>query len=100
MAIPLCEGDDWPHILPGFPPEKIDKHSLEWPTWRIELWHEVTHQISNDLFKTWEPKEPGRRLPNGLKSESGHGDGWFKGIKQFALKLNVDPEELDALLNQ
>ena len=49
MALPLCEGNEWPTTISGFPPRGLDKHSDEWPVWRIEIWHEVVHQVTNDI---------------------------------------------------
>jgi hypothetical protein len=100
MALPLAEADDWPTILPDFPPPDLNKHSENWPTWRIELWHEVVHQVSNDLLTAWDPNESPRCRPNQTRSQPGHGLGWFDGVKLVARKLGVEAEELDALLDQ
>ena len=100
MALPLCEGNEWPTTIPGFPPRGLDKHSDEWPVWRIEIWHEVVHQVTNDICCKWNPKETGRRRPNETMSTSGHGPDWFAGVTHLAGKLGVDPEALDALLDQ
>jgi hypothetical protein len=32
-----------------FPPRAWGKHDEDWPLWRIELWHEVVHQVSSHL---------------------------------------------------
>lgn len=99
MALPFTDASDqWPVALPAFPPHSWLKH--EWPVWRIELWHEVVHQVSNDLLAGWNPTEAPRQRPNGTRSQTGHGLGWFKGVQHFAAKLGVDSEALDALLDQ
>lgn len=99
MVLPFTDASDqWPVALPAFPPPSWLKH--EWPVWRIELWHEVVHQVSNDLLAGWNPTETPRQRPNGTRSQTGHGLGWFKGVQHFASKLGVDAEGLDALLDQ
>jgi hypothetical protein len=99
MALPLSSTEDqWPTTLPPLPPTTLAKH--EWPVWRIELWHEVIHQVSNDIQKAWDPKEPPRTRTNGSRSTTGHGAGWFFGIQHAAVLLSVDADALDELLDQ
>lgn len=101
MGLPLTSAEDqWPRTVPSFPPATLAKFSDEWPAWRIELWHEVVHQVSNDICNAWDPKEPPRRRTNGSLSTTGHGRGWFAGIQHAALKLSVDADALDELLDQ
>ena len=48
IILPLNDGDiDFQTpIAPQFPPANWNKlHNIEWPIWRIELWHEVCHQV-------------------------------------------------------
>lgn len=98
---PLTSAEDqWPSVLPLFPPTTFTKLSDVWPAWRIELWHEVVHQVSHDICGAWDPKEPPRTRANGSRSASGHGAGWFRGIQHAALKLSVGADDLDALLDQ
>lgn len=100
MVLPLCDGNDWPAQMPAFPPTDWSKHASDWPIWRIELWHEVVHQVSNDVLRAWDPKEPGRKRPDGSTSQQGHGVGWFKGVCYVAARIGAQPEELDALLDR
>jgi hypothetical protein len=98
MVLPLCTGDDQPEELPSFPPPLWSKHG--WPAWRFELWHEVVHQVSNDLMGSWDPKEPGRIRRDRSTSDQGHGIGWFRGICRLAAVFGADPEEIDLLLDR
>ena len=101
MALPLTSAEDqWPAEVPSFPPATLAKFSDEWPAWRIELWHEVVHQVSNDICNAWDPKEPPRTRNNGSRSATGHGAGWFIGIQHAAAKLSVSADALDELLDQ
>lgn len=101
MAVPLTSAEDqWPTVAPSFPPTEFAKHSADWPVWRIELWHEVIHQVSNDITNTWDPKEPPRTRPNGTRSSTGHGAGWFAGIQHAAATFSVAAAHLDELLDQ
>lgn len=101
MAVPLTSAEDqWPTVAPSFPPTEFAKYSADWPVWRIELWHEVIHQVSNDITKTWDPKEPPRTRLDGSRSSTGHGAGWFAGIQHAAETLLVAAADLDELLDQ
>lgn len=101
IALPLTSAmDQWPTVVPTFPPASLAKVADEWPVWRIELWHEVVHQVSNDICKAWNPKEPPRVRTNGSRSTTGHGAGWFAGIQHAAAKLSVEADALDELLDQ
>jgi len=100
MILPLCDGDDWPSHDLDFPPAEWSKYGVEWPMWRIELWHEFVHQVSDDVHRGWSPKEPGRRRPDGSMSDKGHGAGWFDGVRSVAAAFGVDPENLDRLLDR
>lgn len=84
----------------GFPPTDFHKNGNCWPSWRIELWHEVVHQVSDTVFGKWNPKEPGRVRPDGTLSERGHGEGWYVGLEYLATKVEVEPEVLESLLNR
>jgi hypothetical protein len=97
IVLPYC-GDDLPTFereVP-FPPAKLQQHL--WPIWRIDLWHEGIHQLS-DVLDRWDPHEPPRRKANGRLSEVGHGVGWFEAMKAAASKFSWDADELDSLLD-
>lgn len=99
MAVPLAPGDPLPSTIPDFPPRVWNTRSDEWPTWRLDVWHEVVHQVSNDILKAWDLKEPGRSRERG-RSDPGHGVGWFQGIQHVAAHFSVDADALDLLLDQ
>ncbi len=37
-----------------FPPAGWDTMRSEWPRWRLDLWHEVLHQVEKDILGTWD----------------------------------------------
>jgi hypothetical protein len=96
-VIALPQTDDGPIELPEFPPG--DWHKLSWPIWRIELWHEVIHQLSDHLG-VLDRKEPGRVRDDGSRSTEGHGKGWWMAIQYAAECLAVSPDTLDHLLDR
>jgi len=100
IILPMCDGDEHPERLPPFPPFTWLKHDDAWPVWRIELWHEVVHQVSNDLLSSWNPKEPGRARADQTVSDMGHGVGWFQGVCRVASVFAIDPDLLDRLLDR
>jgi hypothetical protein len=99
LVLPFYEGDDLPEYPPSFPPKQWNKLALEWPTWRIELWHETIHQLS-DALGTFDLQEPGRRRSNGTLSNIGHGLGWLAAIEHAARRFDITPDALDAILDQ
>jgi hypothetical protein len=68
-----------------FPPNSWDKFSKAWPQWRIELWHEVLHQIEHHVLNAWKDGEH-------------HGESYKHAIEIAANKLSsiadVTPEKL------
>lgn len=101
--LPIAAGDPLPSSQPSAP-TRWTKAAPEWHPWRIEVWHETIHQLSENLG-VYDSKEPGRLRSNGTKSTTGHGAGWWTAINDAATKLskavgvNVSPDELDALLD-
>jgi hypothetical protein len=100
IAFPLLENFDCPATLSEYPPSSWIKQGDQWPAWRIDLWHEVAHQASHELYDACNPKEPGRIRSDGTRSEMGHGTGWFKGVSHVANHFGVMPEDLENLLNR
>lgn len=81
-----------------FPPPTLDRHDAEWPLWRIELWHEVIHQLSSQLG-VYDHEEPGHRMATGqFWTARGHGDGWLRAIEHAAREFEVAPIQLEELL--
>jgi hypothetical protein len=96
LALPQVV-DDLPDNLPEFPP--TDWRKLIWPPWRIELWHEVIHQLSDHLG-VLDIQEPGRVRFDETQSSKGHGEGWRIAIQRAAERFGLPPDELDSLLDR
>jgi hypothetical protein len=87
--IALPQVDDLRVDQPEFPP--VDWRKSNWPVWRIELWHEVIHQLS-DQIGVLDRSEPGRVRDDGSRSTMGHGEGWWAAIQKAVERLAVSPE--------
>ncbi|TYP94870.1 hypothetical protein LX73_0160 [Fodinibius salinus] len=71
---------------PSFPPKEWNKlHPMEWPVWRVELWHEVVHQVEDQILNKWSP------LHN-------HGNSWSEAIRYVAKEFSVEPETIERLM--
>jgi len=71
---------------PKFPPIVWDKaHPKEWPLWRVELWHEVCHQVENDIIRGWKGGVEG-------------GDAWKDAVIYIAKCFKVTKEQVTAIL--
>lgn len=44
-------------IQPEFPPSAWDGKPPVWPRWRLDLLHEVVHQVENDRLQLWTGRE-------------------------------------------
>ena len=98
IRLPVCPGDTLPTEKPQFP-VAWSKRQSEWDPWRIELWHEVIHQLSAHRG-VYNSLEQGRTRADGSKSSIGRGDGWWTAIQAAANALKVvTAEDLDALLD-
>jgi hypothetical protein len=72
---------------PTFPPEVWDRnHPYEWPIWRIELWHEVCHQVEDQIFNEWDAKIE-------------QGEAWEKSMKYIADCFSITINELSNALS-
>ena len=60
----------------AFPPVSWDKMNPGWPRWRLDLWHEVLHQVEHDIFDSWEGGEE-------------HGESYMRAIQYAVTKLNA-----------
>lgn len=96
LVLPLYESN-LPSESLVFPPG--DLGAAAWPIWRIELWHEFAHQVSDQIFSSWDPAEPGRNRGRRGLSTAGHGRGWWQGLSKVATRFGFEPEPLDALLD-
>jgi hypothetical protein len=99
LALPICEADDLPSEETAFPPTEWHKASTQWPAWRIELWHEVVHQQSDELG-LFNPKEPGRTRADGSTSDMGHGRRWWSAVQKVAQRCGALPDDLDTLVDR
>ena len=76
-----------------FPPTCWDMFSPTWPKWRMDLWHEVLHQVEDQIYDTWEGGEI-------------HGPSYMRVIVYAAAKLKslcighavVAPAQLRVLM--
>lgn len=97
--LPTTAADVLPKVPPAAPKTWL-KQAPEWAPWRIELWHEVLHQLSANLG-VYDAGEPGRQRTDGSWSTKGHGIGWWTSVQAAASKLGcVTPDELDSLLDR
>lgn len=57
IILPLDPGELQSYYgeLPPYPPKHWEKLYLDWPNWRIELWHEFCHQIEDQTLELWKP---------------------------------------------
>jgi hypothetical protein len=97
QLIALPQFDDLPDDQPEFPP--TDWRKFNWQAWRIELWHEVIHQLS-DHIGVFNRDEPGRVRDDGSRSMKGHGEGWWTAIQKAAERLAVPPSTLDTVVDR
>ncbi len=83
---------DYPSSPFPFPPRNWDRNSFfnEWPIWRMELWHETIHQVSDHL-KVYDPDERG---PRG----KGHGNGWATAVKHVANSFGINCEVFESVI--
>jgi hypothetical protein len=44
-------------VEPDFPPTSWDGKPPAWPTWRVDLLHEVVHQVEDQVLGLWSGKE-------------------------------------------
>ena len=61
-----------------------------WDFWRLALWHEVVHQVQDEVLQAWNPGD----------GHSGHSEpGWSRAIDYFAECVGCqDPARLHEML--
>lgn len=79
------EGPDIDEV--AFPP--VDVVKLNWPVWRIELWHEVCHQVQDKQLGMWNP----------LDGSQGHSSGWSEAILYVADEFGWTLDQLRAVVD-
>lgn len=85
VAIPLDQGDVVePRV---FPPADWRRMSTEWPTWRIDLWHEVCHQVQDRALGLWDPND----------GAEGHRLGWAEARELVAAAMDVDTATIEGV---
>lgn len=88
IALPVAAGDIevYANQGPPFPPGEWNKlNSQNWPVWRIELWHEVVHQIEDQVLGIWKPGSDNDKT-------------WRKAASKLAETFNVSANEIEKLL--
>lgn len=72
-----------------FPPTGWDRMENCWPEWRLNLWHEVLHQVEVEILKVWDG------------SKETHDESYKDAIKYAAAKIStvktITPEQLRML---
>lgn len=64
-----------------FPPRHWSFFCSEWPTWQVNLWHEVVHQCEDHIVKQWSPGNQ-------------HGESWRKAMEYVAGHFGITSESL------
>jgi len=86
IVLPQDQETDLSNHTLNFPPANWCKfNELEWPQWRIELWHEVVHQVEYQIIEEWIA---------GVEQK----DAWEKAIAYVADKFSVSSRDLSAIL--
>lgn len=71
---------------PSFPPRTWKRMDpVEWPIWRIELWHEVVHQVEDQKLDNWSPGHE-------------HDDSWSEAIGYVSDAFSVDKEKIEGVM--
>jgi hypothetical protein len=78
------EALDFQPVEPSFPPTHWHLLHAEWPSWRVNLWHETIHQYDDQVLHTWNPTDA-------------HGASWSNATRIFATKFNKATEDIEAI---
>lgn len=77
----------------GGPPSWSDRDRLGydfWAEWRTTLWHEVCHQVQDQITNGWNPAD----------GHNGHGPTWMPAITAFASRIGCpSPAALAELIS-
>ncbi len=87
IILPILSGDleAWQNCAPPFPPDTWE--ILDWPSWRIDLWHEFRHQVQHVTFGIFDPKS----------RTHGHDVGWSDANGEVARAFGVEASILEKL---
>ena len=85
VVIPV---DGLPIEVKAFPPRDWRRFGDEWPSWRVDVWHEVVHQVQEQQLGALDRGD-------GTK---GHSRGWSEAVAAVASKFHVKPEVLTDVL--
>lgn len=59
-----------------------------WAKWRTDLWHEVTHQVQDQILGMWNPHD----------GDDGHAEGWDEALAEVSRRLGDRSAVLKELL--
>lgn len=77
--------DNFADASPRFPPNNWNLFfTNEWPSWRVNLWHEAVHQFEDKILGEW-------------KGGNEHGTSWNKALQEFADRLCISTQELQSV---
>ena len=82
LALDEVELLDFHLTQPVFPPTKWHLFYDQWPSWRVNLWHETIHQYDDQTLHTWDPK-------------NAHGKSWANATRDFASRFKVAVKEIE-----
>jgi len=88
IVIPVDPGDPGAinKLADEYPPSNFDRN--RWQHWRIELWHEVTHQVQDQTLQLWDRDD----------GSGGHTRGWLEALHDLGLRFGKSAGEMNALL--
>lgn len=93
LRFPFYQGDldNTPDYQPVFPPSTWDpSNPNEWPLWRIELWHEVCHQVEFQVFEHFDFALNQREVHDWPE--------WNSAVAHMAGVFGVTPRQLNGVL--
>ena len=85
VVIPV---DGLPIEVKAFPPRDWRLFGDEWPSWRVDVWHEVVHQVQDQRFGMLR-RDDGRE---------GHANGWPEALAVVAAAFDADASSLEHLV--
>jgi hypothetical protein len=71
-----------------YPPTNFER--LRWHAWRVDLWHEITHQLQHQKLRMFDLNDGGE----------GHAVGWTEAIEVMALAHGVDSAVFERLVRR
>ncbi len=80
LTLPIADDGNASDNIPIFPPTDWRRlNSYQWPPWRIDLWHEIVHQVEDQILNE-------------------HGESWAEAISYVAEKFSVDQKTIEGLM--